>query len=711
MTTLVEGIPTVLHVAVLLFILGLIQFLFSVNLIVAGAVLGIFLFLVSLYFGMTILPIIWAECPYRTPFSVLVRYAVILPMKLIYKILDKINLATSRGSLLRKWSGTGLYRLDVITPEYNLAVSREEKAQDLLSEASQRRIDKELRWTLDSLTTDSELEPFIAALPTLLSVSADQSGSQEVSEAMIAILLDRFGFASRIARLLQTCIPPTILSGDSRIKRMTICLQAINSICNAKEIVNKQTNQFVCCLEDGEFSAALLGFGRLGPHDEAFPSEVVTTATLIAKKIEAAGHDGVRYIPLSVVIAVSEILGQFQLLRLVDNTNQSVSGLLNGFADILAYYSEENGEPPSQKQRWIQEFSQMIIRSRVRQASRLRIRPLSALKSLVKFRDEKHLAIAQRANCASACLAIHMQCHLLGYWVLYMPYIVEALTVFGTVPSGNPHVVGHIAVSGELGLGIRFRDNEARKGNIGQPEWEEGRKWQQFKEKSIEAFSETFSSSAQYDRKRLDELEVKNWKGRPVEVGYWGRILINRGCTAILVMFLSSMKTISPPENTLESTLETLRIVTKSLTAAYSSSSTQTLLIHLVGKISRQLHAHLIEQDPLPDQGAQKKEEEGDVIQEIRVGATDARGATDGAGASISNTAERSLNTTAKYILPMIQVLLDVIGTIAHPDSIEEAKNVVATIRDDFTAYDVHADAVKVLAKVWSFSLSTGATE
>ena len=118
-----------------------------------------------------------------------------------------------------------------------------------------------------------------------------------------------------------------------------------------------------------------------------------------------------------------------------------------------------------------------------------------------------------------------------------------------------------------------------------------------------------------------------------------------------------------------------------------------------------------MEQDPPPVQGAQKKGVEGGVIQEIPVGATDTRGATGGAGASIPNTTEGSLTTTAKYTLPMLQALLDVIGTIAHPDSIEEAKNVVATIRDDFTAYDVHADAVKVLAKVWSFFLSTGATE
>ena len=453
MTTIVESIPTVLHVAVLLFILGLIQFLFSVNLTVAGVVLGIFLLLVSLYFALTILPIIWAECPYRAPFSVLVRYAVIWQMKLIYKILNKIYLATSRGSLLEKWSEVGRYRLDAITPEYNLAMSREKKAQDLSSDASKRRIDRELRWTLASLTTDSELEPFVAGLPTLLSVSADQSGSQEVSGAMISILLKPYGLVTHIARLLHTCIPPTILSDDPRMKRATICLQAINAICNAKEIEINRLIHLVAYLEVGRFSAALLGFGRLGPHDEAFPSEVVTTATLIAKKIEAAGHDAVQDIPLSVVIAVSEISGQFQLLRLVDSTNESVSGLLDNFADILTHYSEANGEPSTQKQRWIQEFSWRIIRSRVRQASWLNIRRLSAVKSLVKFRDEKHLAAAQRTNCASACLAIHVQYHLLGSWhPYYIPDVVEALTVFGTVPSGNPHVAGHIAVTGELGL-------------------------------------------------------------------------------------------------------------------------------------------------------------------------------------------------------------------------------------------------------------------
>ena len=399
-------------------------------------------------------------------------------------------------------------------------MSWEERAQDLSSEASKHRIDKELRWMLASLTTDSELEPFVAALPTLLSISADQSGSQEVSDAMIAILLEHYGFAYHIARLLHTCIPPTILSDDSRTKRTTICLQAISAICDTENLEINQSIQLVIQLEKEEFSAALLGFGRVDPHDKALYSEIVTTATLIVKKIEAAGHDAVQDIPLSAVIAFSKISGQFQLLRLVDSTNYSVSGLLDNFADILAHYSEANGEPSTRKQKFVQEFSQMIIRFPERQTSLSEIRRLSVIKSLVKFHDEKRLAIAQHANCASACLAIHMQYDLLCFDITYyIPNIVKALTVFGTVPSRNPHVVGHIAVSGELGLGIRFKDNEARNGNIRQREWEETLKWQQFRWKLIKASSEAFSSSAQYDRKRLDELVVNDWYEDP---GYWG---------------------------------------------------------------------------------------------------------------------------------------------------------------------------------------------
>ena len=227
------------------------------------------------------------------------------------------------------------------------------------------------------------------------------------------------------------------------------------------------------------------------------------------------------------------------------------------------------------------------------------------------------------------------------------------------------------------------------------------------------AFGEVPSGSAE-DQARLRDLEItdENGKpvgeeGKPVKKEYWERVLISRGRTAILVIFLSSMKDSFPPEDTFDLTLETLKIITSGLTAAYSSSSTQTLLIDLVGKVSGDLHTYLMQQgrssDPLQDQGAQNEKGEGDVIRKTPVGVADAGGA----GASISNT-------TAEFILPMLQALLKVIGTIAHSASIEEAKEVVTTIKNSLTAEEfptVHTDADTALAEVRSFLLCSGATE
>ena len=636
MMTVVENIPTFLHVAVGLFILGLIQFLFPINRIVFGFVVGISGLLLLLYIVMTVLRNFWAECPYRTPFSV-----------------------------------------RICSPCTRRRITCEDKAQDLSSEASKRRIEKDLRWTLDSLKTDSELEPFVAGLPTLLSVPAGQKGSQETLDAMIAIL-GNHGLTYRIARLLHTCVPPTTLSDDLRIKRATICLNAIHAICSVEKIKIGKSIELIRHLGNGQFSAALLGF-----RTSRLSSEVKTIGTLIAKKIEQGAtvkSNKMVQPPLSVVIALSEILGRFELLKRVDSKGESASSLLDEFAGIFTLYSKESGKPSVRKQMWVQEFSKRIIEAQVGQAPWLPTRRLEVIQSLVKFRDENHPAMTQHASCASAFLAIQMQHYVLGYSIpYYMPNAVEALTAFGTV---LPKDDSYVQINKEVCLGIQFKDSKSGIANkIGQAGWEEQRGWRKFiDEESIKEFKNDFSRSVPGELDRLRNLVIRDEKGNikigdekgNVGVKYWGQILISRGCTAILVIFLSSMKVFPLPEDTLEPTLKTLQIITKGLTAAYSSSSTQTLLIRLVGRVSRQLHAYLMQQvrssDHLLDQ----------------------------------------------EVLPILQRLLDVIGTIAHPDSIRKAKKTVKTIRKNFTRNRfpaVHTDAKNVLAKVRSFLLCSGATE
>lgn len=65
----VETAPTLLHISVFLFFIGLVIFFFTINKTVAIIVLTAFGLFSSAYFILTILPCIQHNCPYRTPIS------------------------------------------------------------------------------------------------------------------------------------------------------------------------------------------------------------------------------------------------------------------------------------------------------------------------------------------------------------------------------------------------------------------------------------------------------------------------------------------------------------------------------------------------------------------------------------------------------------------------------------------------------------------
>ena len=74
MNLAVETVPTLLHISVFLFFIGLVIFFFTINKAVAIAVsvsVGVF---AGIYFALTILPFFGHNCPYRTPVSSLWWY-------------------------------------------------------------------------------------------------------------------------------------------------------------------------------------------------------------------------------------------------------------------------------------------------------------------------------------------------------------------------------------------------------------------------------------------------------------------------------------------------------------------------------------------------------------------------------------------------------------------------------------------------------------
>jgi hypothetical protein len=64
----VEAVPALLHIAVFLFFVGLVDFLFSIDSVVGRVILGLVCFF-GIYVLLTFLPNLRPNCPYRTPFS------------------------------------------------------------------------------------------------------------------------------------------------------------------------------------------------------------------------------------------------------------------------------------------------------------------------------------------------------------------------------------------------------------------------------------------------------------------------------------------------------------------------------------------------------------------------------------------------------------------------------------------------------------------
>lgn len=69
----VDVIINLLHIAVFLFIAGLLEFFFDLNSLVAYVLLGVTALALAVYMVLTILPVFYPECPYVTPLSSMVQ--------------------------------------------------------------------------------------------------------------------------------------------------------------------------------------------------------------------------------------------------------------------------------------------------------------------------------------------------------------------------------------------------------------------------------------------------------------------------------------------------------------------------------------------------------------------------------------------------------------------------------------------------------------
>ncbi|KAJ7817355.1 hypothetical protein B0H14DRAFT_1387182 [Mycena olivaceomarginata] len=212
MHTVVEIIPLLLHASLLFFFGGLVAFLIPVNLTMTIITAILLLILVAVYSVLTLLPLWYMDSPYRTPLS-----GAFWRLLQGFQTLQKHHYVIKDGDLSVP-----------ATPRDESMVEIMFHAATKISDEQRARDRRALVWTVKSLADDTELEPFVEAIPDVLwGVTMRQEAyGDHILHLVKNPEVDLF---TRILLLLQSCksgiLPPPVC-----IQRRITCYKALWAI-------------------------------------------------------------------------------------------------------------------------------------------------------------------------------------------------------------------------------------------------------------------------------------------------------------------------------------------------------------------------------------------------------------------------------------------------------------------------------------------------
>lgn len=241
----VEAIPALLHVSVFLFLTGLVISLLTIHHTVAYVVLAATAVCFLVYTAITVLPIIYYDSPYTSPFSASLWY---VPRKTTLAVLNTVGRVVDlymRSVVCNRKSRTtaalrvyrGLLSQDM-TEAANAAAAR---ANNLLDAQA-------LGWTLDQLDEEGELVKFAAGIPGFAH-STEVKDSAAILEKIPSKL--HSDLSRHITLLLIRASKPGLMR-DSKLlpesvrkQRVTICLEALYHLPQGiKMIIERFANNY-----------------------------------------------------------------------------------------------------------------------------------------------------------------------------------------------------------------------------------------------------------------------------------------------------------------------------------------------------------------------------------------------------------------------------------------------------------------------------------
>ncbi|KAJ7713013.1 hypothetical protein B0H16DRAFT_551202 [Mycena metata] len=205
MHTVVDIIPLLLHTSLLFFFAGLVAFLLPINHVITYIAVGLLVVVVAAYTLLTVLPVWYLDCPYRTPLSAAFWSLSQFPPK----------------RWLRRDT---VERRTVVEAIFDEAMT--------VSPARVARDYQALAWTVKSLADNTELEPFVDGLPDLLWGPDDRRYTYEDHIQQLTRAED-VGLLSRIKELLQSC-DSGLLSEEACKRREITCYKALWAIASTQ---------------------------------------------------------------------------------------------------------------------------------------------------------------------------------------------------------------------------------------------------------------------------------------------------------------------------------------------------------------------------------------------------------------------------------------------------------------------------------------------
>ncbi|KAJ7177091.1 hypothetical protein C8R46DRAFT_1188712 [Mycena filopes] len=219
MHTVVDVIPLLLHTSLVFFFAGLVAFLWPINIAIAILAAALLAIVLSLYSFLTVLPLWWPDCPYRTPLST----------------------ATWRVSniFMTFWRR---HNLPQTTHPARTMVEEMSRQATTASPGRASRDYRALVWTIKSLADDGELEPFVEAIPDVLWGPLGRRHAYEENIQMLVRHPD-LRLKSRIEDLLRSC-DSGLLSPEASRRRQTTSYKALWAISSVQPLSDGRSLDF-----------------------------------------------------------------------------------------------------------------------------------------------------------------------------------------------------------------------------------------------------------------------------------------------------------------------------------------------------------------------------------------------------------------------------------------------------------------------------------